>query len=81
METLYILVIYALRALQAEQNRSIESTATAEEDNELIASISDQSRFTPSGMDTGNKVVCTRILQELNAVASRFNFQHSSLCL
>ena len=55
---------YTLRALQVEQNRS-ESTTTAAEDNAAIATITDQSRFTPAGMDTANKAVCARVLQEL----------------
>ena len=40
------------------------------DDNAVIASISDQSRFTPAGMETTNKVVCAQILKELDAAAS-----------
>ena len=68
---------YTLRALQVEQNRS-ESTTTAAEDNTAIASITDQSRFTPAGMDTANKAVCARVLQELDAVA--ISISNIALC-
>ena len=60
---------YAIRAMEAHYNRTV-STTTAAEDNAAIASISDQSRFTPAGMETTNKVVCAQILQELDAAAS-----------
>ena len=60
---------YAIRAMEAHYNRTI-STTTAAEDNAVIGSISDQSRFTPAGMETTNKVVCAQILQELDAAAS-----------
>ena len=65
LTTLY----YAIRAMEAHNNRTV-STTTAAEDNAVIASISDQSRFTPAGMETTNKVVCAQILQELDAAAS-----------
>ena len=68
---------YTLRALQVEQNRS-ESTTTAAEDNTAIATITDQSRFTPAGMDTANKAVCARVLQELDAVA--ISISNTALC-
>ena len=55
--------------MEAHNNRTV-STTTAAEDNAVIASISDQSRFTPAGMETANKVVCAQILQELDAAAS-----------
>ena len=35
-----------------------------------IANITDQSRFIPAGMDTVNKAVCVRILQEMDAEES-----------
>ena len=60
---------YTLRALQVEQNRS-ESTTTAAEDDAIITRITDQSRFTPAGMDTANRVICARVLQELDPVAT-----------
>ena len=68
---------YALSALQAEQNRS-ESTTIAEEDNAIVTSIADQSRFTPAGMDTANKVVCARVLQQLDAEAN--SISNTALC-
>ena len=68
---------YALRALQTERS-STASTTTAEQNNAVIASITDQSRFTPAGMDTANKVVCARILQELDAVAD--SISNTALC-
>ena len=68
---------YTLRALQVEQNRS-ESTTTAAEDNTAIVTITDQSRFTPAGMDTANKAVCARVLQELDAVA--ISISNTALC-
>ena len=60
---------YAIRAMEAHYNRTV-STTPAAEDNAAIASISDQSRFTPAGMETTNKVICAQILQELDAAAS-----------
>ena len=63
--------------MQAEQNRS-ESTTTAEEDNAIVTSIADQSRFTPAGMDTANKVVCARVLQQLDAEANTIS--NTALC-
>ena len=68
---------YALRALQTERSTTASRT-TAEEDNALITSITDQTRFTPAGMDTANKVVCARILQELDAVAD--SISNTALC-
>jgi len=60
---------YALRAMETHQNRTLSAT-TAEEDNAVIANISDQSRFTPAGMETANKAVCAKLLQELDAEAN-----------
>ena len=60
---------YAIRAMEANNNRSMSTTTTAE-DNAVIASISDHTRLTPAGMETANKVVCAQILHELDAVAS-----------
>ena len=67
---------YALKAVEAEKNRT-KATIIAE-DNVLIANISDQSRFTPAGMDTANKVVCAKLLQEMDAEASLFS--STALC-
>ena len=60
---------YSLRAEEAHNNRSM-SVTTAEEDNAAISSISDQTRFAPAGMETANKVICAKILQEMDEVAS-----------
>ena len=65
---------YALRAIQIQA----ESANTAEDDDAIIASITDQSKFSPAGMDTANKVVCARVLQELNAVAN--SISNTALC-
>ena len=64
---------YSLRALQAERIRTSKT-----EDNKLIASIKDQSRFIPAGMDTANKVVCAKILRELDGVAN--SISKTALC-
>ena len=60
---------YALRSVEAHNNRSV-SVTTAEEDNAIISNITDQTRFAPSGMETANKVICAKILQEMDEVAS-----------
>ena len=60
---------YALRATEAHNNRSL-SVTTTEEDNAAISSISDQTRFASSGMEIANKVVCAKILKEMDEVAS-----------
>ena len=60
---------YSLRAEEAHNNSSV-SVTTAEEDNAVISSISDQTRFAPSRMQTTNKVICAKILQEMDEVAS-----------
>ena len=70
---------YAIRAMEAHNNRTLSVSSPAE-DNAVIASITDQSRFTPAGMETTNKVVCAQILQELEC-SSKCNFQHSCLSL
>ena len=59
---------YAIRAMEAHNNRSMSTTNTAE-DNAVIASINDHTRLTPAGMETANKVVCAQILYELDAEA------------
>ena len=48
----------------------------AAEDIPVIANITDQSRFTPAGMDTANKIVCAKILQEMDAEAT----SNTTLC-
>ena len=60
---------YTLRAMEFHNNRTVSATTVAE-DNAVIANITDESRFTPAGMETTNKVVCAQILQELDAAAS-----------
>ena len=59
---------YTLRAMEAHNNRTMSVTTAV--DDSIIANISDQSRFTPAGMEPNNKVVCAQILQELDAAAS-----------
>ena len=65
---------YALRAMQNQT----ESTTSAAEDDATIASIADPTRFTPAGMDTANRVVCARVLQELDAEAN--SISNTALC-
>ena len=60
---------YTHRAMEDHNNRTV-STNTTVQDDAIIANITDQSRFTPAGMETTNKVVCAQILQELDAAAS-----------
>ena len=62
------IMYYALRAVEAHNNRT-EPTVTAE-DNATIANITDHSRFAPAGMELANKVVCAKMLQEMDAEAS-----------
>ena len=64
-------------ALKAEQSRS-ESTTTTVEENEVITNFDDLNRFTPAGMDLANKVVCARILQELDAETN--SISSTALC-
>ena len=65
---------YSLRAMQSQA----ESATSEAEDNAIIASITDQNRFTPAGMDTANKVICARVLQELDAEAN--SISNTALC-
>ena len=60
---------YALRAIETHKNRT-ELVTTTDEDNATISSIGDPSRFTPAGMETANKVICAKILQEMDEAAS-----------
>ena len=64
------LLYYALRAMQVHQSRLTGPATTAEEDNAVIASITDQNRFTPAGMETANRAICAKILQELDTEAN-----------
>ena len=68
---------YATRAMEAHNNRTV-STTTAAEDNAVIANINDQSRFTPAGMETANKVICAKILQQLDSVKNAI--ANTALC-
>ena len=62
------ILYYALKAVKTHENRT-EQAITAE-DNATIANISDLSRFIPAGMQTANKVVCAKILQEMDGLLS-----------
>ena len=65
---------YTLRAMQNQT----ESATNVSEDAATIAKITDQSRFTPAGMDTANRVICARVLQELDAEAT--SISNTALC-
>lgn len=58
------MLYYALRAMQAHENGTDPAMIT-EEDQALIENTRDHSRFRPAGMETANKVICARILQEM----------------
>ena len=60
---------YAIRAMEAHNNRTVSTTNTAQDDA-IIANISDHTRLTPAGMETANKVICAQMLHELDAEAS-----------
>ena len=62
---------YAIRAMT-------QSTTSAADDEATVASITDPTRFTPAGMDTANRVVCARVLQELDAEAN--SISNTALC-
>ena len=70
------IMYYALRAVEAHNNRT-EPTVTAE-DNATIANITDHSRFTPAGMELTNKVICAKMLQEIDEVSS--SISKTALC-
>ena len=67
---------YALKAVEIHDNIT-ESVVTVE-DNAVVETITDQSRFTPAGMESANKVVCAKILQEMDAVTS--SISSTALC-
>ena len=67
---------YALKAVEIRKNMT-ESVVTAE-DNAIIETMNDQSRFTPAGMEITNKVVCAKILQEMDEVTS--SISSTALC-
>jgi len=66
------ILYYALKAVETDNNRTKVGIEELE-DNEIIASISDHNRFTPAGMQTANKAVCAKILQEMDEEASLFS--------
>ena len=70
------ILYYALKAVETHNNMT-GSVVTAE-DNATIANITDQSRFTPAGMDTANKAVCAKLLKEMDEVAS--SISSTALC-
>ena len=65
-------VYYAIKAARTP----LSDAAAA--DIPVIANITDQSRFTPAGMDTANKIVCAKILQEMDGEARLFS--NTALC-
>ena len=66
---------YALKAVETHKNRT--GAAITEDENDVIESI-EQSRFSPAGMDRANKVVCAKLLQEMDAETSLFS--STALC-
>ena len=67
---------YTLKAMEIHKNRTESQSSaaiiedTTAEDNAIIANINDISRFTPAGMETANKVICAKILIEMDEAAS-----------
>ena len=70
------ILYYALRAVEAHNNRT-ESTVTAE-DNATIANITANRFLAPAGMELANKVVCAKLLQEIDEVSSMIS--KTALC-
>ena len=66
------IVYYALKAAKTPLFKF------AAADIPIIANITDHTRFTPAGMDTANKIVCAKILQEMDSEASLFS--NTALC-
>ena len=62
--------------MEVHNNRT-EPTVTAEE-NATIANITDHSRFAPAGMELANKVICAKMLQEIDEVSSAIS--KTALC-
>ena len=71
------ILYYALKAVETHKNMTVPVPVTAE-DNETIANITDQSRFIPAGMELVSKVVCAKILQEIDRETSLFS--NTALC-
>ena len=70
------IMYYALKSIKINEN-STRLTVTAE-DNATIANITDHSRLTPAGMETANKVVCAKVLQEMDRETSIIS--NTALC-
>jgi len=65
------MMYYALKAMETHRN-SNQAVITAE-DHAVIASFSDQGKFIPAGMDLANKVICAKMLQEMDTVVSHIS--------
>ena len=63
-------VYYALKATKSQLFSAVN--------NDIVANITDYTRFTPAGMDLANKVVCAKILQEMDAETRLFS--NTALC-
>ena len=70
------ILYYVLKAVETEKNRT--EPVITEEDNATIANITDKTRFVPAGMEPANKVVCAKLLQELDAESRLFS--KTALC-
>lgn len=70
------ILYYVLKAVDTENNRT--EPVITEEDNETIANVTDHSRFVPAGMELANKVVCAKLLQEIDAESKLFS--KTALC-
>ena len=68
---------YTLKAAEIHNNMT-ESAVVAAEANVVIETITDQSRFTPAGMESANRVVCAKILQEMDEVTN--SISSTALC-
>ena len=69
------ILYYVLKAVDTDKNRT-DPTITAA-DNATITNIND-TRFTPAGMALTNKVVCAKLLQELDTESTLFS--KTALC-
>ena len=70
------ILYYVLKAVDTDKNRT-DPTITAA-DNATITNITDTSRFIPAGMALTNKVVCAKLLQELDTESTLFS--KTALC-
>jgi len=66
---------YTVKAMETHFNRtrSTANPTVTREDYKVLANINDHSRFTPAGMETVNKAICAKILQEMDAEANLFS--------